>query len=101
LAPAYDYVSTIVYLPDDDFGMNLAGTKNYREIDEARLRRLAEHARLPQEPVVRAAREMVEIMRDVWPTIARDLPMSAEHRRHVEEHMNSLPLFALARAVAR
>jgi len=79
LAPAYDYVSTVVYMPRDDIGMNLAGTKSFGAIDDDRLVRLANHARLPRKPVLDAAHDMVDRMRETWPTIESDLPMSVEH----------------------
>jgi serine/threonine-protein kinase HipA len=101
LAPAYDYVSTVVYMPRDDIGMNLAGTKSFGDIDDDRLVRLANHARLPRKPVLDAAHDMVDRMRETWPTIESDLPMSVEHRAIVERHMDSVPLFAPRTPTAR
>ncbi len=95
LAPAYDFLSTIVYISDDDFGMNLAGTKSISDLDESRFSRLASHARLPRKPVLDAAHDMVERMREVWPRIKADLPLSSEHRARVTEHMNAQPLFSV------
>lgn len=93
LAPAYDYLSTIVYVPDDDLGMNLLGSKAFEDFDEARLRALANRARVPFKPVVDAARDMVNRMREMWPKIAGDLPIVAGDRALITEHMRRLPLF--------
>jgi serine/threonine-protein kinase HipA len=101
VSPAYDYVSTVVYMPNDDLGMNIAGTKLFTDVDDALLARLADHARLPRKPVVDAAREMVERMREVWPTMQEASPMTEDHRAIVMAHVDSLPLFAARSPLAR
>jgi serine/threonine-protein kinase HipA len=98
LAPAYDYVSTIFYIPDDDLGMNLLGSKAFTDVDEARLKALAAHAGLPTKPTLDAARDMVGRMREEWPKIASDLPLNAADRLVVERHMDRIPLFKLPTA---
>jgi serine/threonine-protein kinase HipA len=93
LAPAYDYISTIVYMPDDDLGMNLLGSRSFDDFDEARLRALAKRARLPTKPVLEAAYEMVDRMLGTWPRIAMDLPLDAGDRELITKHMVRPPLF--------
>jgi serine/threonine-protein kinase HipA len=93
LAPAYDFVSTIVYMPEDDLGMNLLGSKAFDDFDESRLRALADRALAPTKPVVDAAYEMVDRMRQVWPQIASTLPMEAGDRELITKHMDRIPLF--------
>ena len=41
LAPAYDYVSTLLYVEAESVGVDLAGTKQFLDIDIQRLMRLA------------------------------------------------------------
>jgi serine/threonine-protein kinase HipA len=98
LAPAYDYLSTIVYMPNDDLGMNLLGSKSFDDFDEARLRALADRALVPTKPVIDAAYDMVARMREMWRTIAADLPLDAADRALIAAHMDRVPLFR-ARAV--
>ena len=93
LAPAYDYLSTIVYLPSDDLGMNLLGSKSFDDFDEPRLRALADRALVPVKPVIDAAYDMVARMRETWPTIASDLPLDAADRAVITAHMDRVPLF--------
>jgi serine/threonine-protein kinase HipA len=93
LAPAYDYLSTIVYLPDDDLGMNLADTKRFSEIDAAAIVRLASRARLPRKPALDAALDMVARMREVWPSLASSLPLTREQGHAISAHMDRVPLF--------
>jgi len=96
LAPAYDYLSTIVYLPNDDLGMNLSDTKRFSEIDAAAIVRLASRARLPRKPVLDAAFDMVARMREVWPSLASSLPLTREQRQAISAHMDRVPLFGTA-----
>jgi serine/threonine-protein kinase HipA len=93
LAPAYDYVSTIVYMPDDDLGMNLLGSKSFDDVDDDRLLALADRALVPRKPVIDAAHEMADRMRDVWPKIAPDLPLDAGDRATIGKQMDRVPLF--------
>jgi serine/threonine-protein kinase HipA len=97
LAPVYDFLSTIVYIPDGDFNLNLAGTKAFADLDDSRFARLAAHARLPRKPVLDAAHDMAERMLVVWPEVRADLPLNAEHRAMITAHMIAQPLFATRR----
>ena len=101
LAPAYDYLSTIKYMPNENLGMNLAGTKAFADIDRERIARLASHARLSVRAAELAVHDMVGRMRDVWPAIKGTLPIDDFHKRVVTEHMDRVPLFKMTSAFAR
>ena len=94
LAPAYDFVSTVVYIQDNNMNVNLAGTKQFSNVDDDLLAKVARYARLPTKPVLTAAHDMVDRMREVWPKLNGDLPLLAEHRNLIDAHMNSIPLFS-------
>jgi len=66
LAPAYDLVGTIPYIPADRLALSLADTKVFGEVDLKRFRRYAEKAGLPVRLVVQTARETAERVRDLW-----------------------------------
>jgi serine/threonine-protein kinase HipA len=93
LAPPYDYLSTVVYMPGDGTGLNIAGTKRFADIDEARLTALSKRAGLPKKIVLDAAADMVASMHEVWPKIAGDLPIREAHRKAIEEHMDTVPIY--------
>ena len=101
LAPAYDYLSTIKYMPNENLGMNLAGTKAFADIDRERIARLASHAHLSVKTAELTVHDMVGRMRDVWPAIKDTLPIDDFHKRAVTEHMDSVPLFKTSTAFAR
>jgi len=100
LAPAYDYVSTLLYVEAENVGMNLAGTKQFIEIDMERLMRLAARAHLSTKIAEMRARKMVERMHEMWPAIKDTLPLANDLRETITEHMFRVPLFTGKRALA-
>ena len=101
LAPAYDFVSTLRYIPDDVLALNLAGTKNWDEIDMERFERLADRAHLSGRHVRRIVRETAERMLEVWPRINGDLPVDAATRSLVTNLMQTVPIFTGAKTPTR
>jgi serine/threonine-protein kinase HipA len=68
LAPAYDLVATIPYIPADRLALSLGDTKEFANINMERFRRFAEKAGLPTRIVLQTVRETAERLRDLWPT---------------------------------
>ncbi|MGH7708721.1 MAG: type II toxin-antitoxin system HipA family toxin [Vulcanimicrobiaceae bacterium] len=93
VAPAYDYLSTVIYMPDDDLGLNFAGTKAFTDVSAELVSAFADRASLPRRPVLRAAAEMVDRMRDIWPGLRGELPMEERQLAAIEAHMERVPLF--------
>jgi serine/threonine-protein kinase HipA len=92
LAPAYDLVSTVQYVPDDTHALNLGGEKEFARLDTDRFRRFAERAHLDPENVAGLALETASIARDVWATLKEELPMPLEFRARIDERLRLLPL---------
>jgi hypothetical protein len=57
LVPAYDLVSTMPYIADDQLALSLCGTRDFAKVDATLLRRFADHADVPRGAFVRAATE--------------------------------------------
>lgn len=94
LAPAYDLVSTIAYMDDDnEMGLSLAGTKKMLEISSESFEKFAKKADLPVRLVVKTAREMAARFEDAWKAKANELPMYPEVKKIVESHKSKIPLF--------
>lgn len=66
LSPAYDFVSTIAYLPDEKMALTLGRSKAMTELSLDQLRYLAAKARLPEKLVLDAAKGTVVQFMDVW-----------------------------------
>jgi serine/threonine-protein kinase HipA len=92
LAPAYDLVGTIPYIPGDHLALSLADTKAFDQIDLKRIRRFAEKAGLPVRLVEKTARETAAHVRDLWPTHEPLRALSERVRAAFAEHMKTIPL---------
>lgn len=92
LAPAYDLVSTIPYLPDDRMALSVAGTQDFRALDIDRFTRFADRAQLPVRAVLRVVRETADRVRDVWPTHEPLDLLSSGTRAAIASHMAHVPL---------
>jgi serine/threonine-protein kinase HipA len=74
LSPAYDFVSTIPYLPKDQLGLTFGGSRSLAGMTKEQVRRFADTARLPTSPLWEIVRETVERTAEAWRALeARDL----------------------------
>jgi len=92
LAPAYDLVSTVAYLPDDQLALSLGGTKVFAEIDLERFRRFAIRENLPQRLVLQTARRTAEAIRDQWPSHGSAAALPVALRDAIQRQMRTVPL---------
>ena len=92
LAPAYDLLSTIPYLPDERAALTFSRTKRFDEFSADELSHLAAKALLPQRLVLDTARETAALFHQHWQSEKKNLPLSTEVVRAVETHMNKIPI---------
>ena len=92
LAPAYDFVSTIAYIPDDKAALKYSRTKLFSEFSEDELSHLAARALLPEGVVLDAARETVALFRQHWHAERYNLPLAANVVAAIEAHLTTVPL---------
>ena len=92
LAPGYDFVATVPYLPGDKLALNLAGTKIMRDVSERHFIDLSAKARVPEYLVLQTMRETVEKTTVVWQQEKKLLPLSKEIIDRIEDHMQGLAL---------
>ena len=92
LAPAYDFVSTIAYIPDKNAALKFSRTKRFDELTLEELSRLADKALLPQKLVLDAARRTVALFRDNWAKEKKNLPMADAVVQAIEKHIRTIPL---------
>jgi hypothetical protein len=80
LAPAYDYVSTLPYLPGDALALNFVGSKAFHSLTIKQFKRFVAKSLLPEKLVFDTIEETVSLFAQVWE--ARDsLPMDVEYLR--------------------
>jgi serine/threonine-protein kinase HipA len=96
LAPAYDFVSTIAYLPDPNAALKVSRTKRFDEFTFDELSHLAAKAMLPEKLVLDTARETVAQFHQHWQAEKGNLPLSADAIHAIERQLKTVPI---ARAV--
>jgi serine/threonine-protein kinase HipA len=92
LAPAYDLVATVPYLPADRLALSLGDTKEFADIDVDRFRRFSEKAGLPTRIVLQTVRETAGRLRDLWPTHEPLQALPERIRKAMATHVQSVPL---------
>ena len=90
LAPAYDFVSTIPYIRDDNFALKFSRTKRFDEFGVDELTHLAARAELPEKLVLDTAKETVVRFHEVWKAESAHLPLSQHVRTTIEAHLATL-----------
>jgi len=92
LAPAYDFVATVPYIPGDATNMKISRAKVFSAFSVDELEHLAVKAAIPKKMAIDAAKETVRLFREHWEAEAANLPMSDEVRSAVETHVKTVPI---------
>lgn len=92
LAPAYDFVSTIPYIPDSKAALNFSRTKRFDQFSEDELAHLAAKALLPEKLVLDTARETVALFHQHWHAEKDALLLTADVIQSVEAHLKTIPI---------
>ena len=92
LSPAYDFVSTIPYIPGDNAALKFSRTNRFDEFSEDELAHLAAKAQLPQTLVIDTARETVELFHQYWRSEKQNLPLTQQIIKAIEAHITTVPL---------
>jgi serine/threonine-protein kinase HipA len=66
LAPVYDVLSTIPYIPADAMALSLAGERSFKALNVQRWKAFANRARLPEAAVLKAVVDTVEQVNGFW-----------------------------------
>lgn len=94
LAPAYDFVSTIAYVPDANAALNFSRTKRFDSLTRDELSHLAAKSLLPEKLVLDTARETVALFHQHWNAEKANLPLSRVVVNAIEDHMRKIPIAA-------
>jgi serine/threonine-protein kinase HipA len=90
LAPAYDLLSTLAYLPDDNAALNFHRSREWASFTYGELETIAGRAHLPSHLIVDTARKTVERFDALWAQEKGHLPFSGEVITAVEKHRKQL-----------
>ena len=92
LAPAYDFVSTIPYLPEDELALSFVDSKAFSSLTYNQFKRFAEKSKLREDLVVETARDTVKSFTKLWQSIG-DFPLDSRVVKIISEHLKNIPLF--------
>jgi serine/threonine-protein kinase HipA len=92
LAPAYDFVATTPYLPDDNMALTLGRSKRFDEFSTDQLSNFAVKARLPKKFVLDTARDTVQTFDDLWSKAKKEFGMNKTLITALEKHRKIVPL---------
>lgn len=92
LAPGYDYVSTIGYMPDYKLALSIAGEKNMHAVTLEHFRKMAAKAKLPEELVARTVKEASEKIREIWQKEKNSLVLKKEQIDIIDKHQDKILL---------
>ncbi len=92
IAPAYDFVSTIAFLPDETMALSFGHSKEWNDVTSDELIWFAGKAHLPQKLVMDSAKEIVEKFQQMWPEEKTNLSFSEELVQAIENHLKKIPL---------
>ncbi|WP_022728870.1 type II toxin-antitoxin system HipA family toxin [Fodinicurvata sediminis] len=95
LAPAYDFVSTIAYIRDEEAALKYARSRRFDALSLDELSTLAGKAHLPVKPVLDTARETVARFREAWAREKAHLPQANNVTQAIDTHLAGLPLARL------
>jgi serine/threonine-protein kinase HipA len=91
LSPAYDIVTTSVYMDDErEFALNLAKNKNWFDVNSSNFEQWAKRSDVPWRAIKPHLHDTMENVRSLWPDALKDLPMDDEHKKKLKEHWNTL-----------
>ncbi|WP_022729042.1 type II toxin-antitoxin system HipA family toxin [Fodinicurvata sediminis] len=90
LSPAYDFVATLPYLPNDKLALSFGGSKDIHGISQEQIRRFADRAGLAVSPLWRLVEETVQETMETWREhSAKDL-LPDRLRSSIDTHLQTV-----------
>lgn len=93
IAPAYDFVSMVAYLPRERLALGLGGTKEFHEVTLESFETFVVKAGLPRQASLDAVMDTIDAVRAAWRD-SGDLLMASNVRTSIDSHLERLPLWA-------
>lgn len=93
LSPAYDLLSTIPYIKDDNAALKYSRTRVMAELSRDELAHLAAKAHLPEKMVLDTALETVARFKEVWGNEKKNLPLATAVVHAIDEHAKKVAIY--------
>lgn len=92
LAPAYDFISTICYLPDDKMALNLVKEKRWDQINMNSFISFANKIKFPVNVILNTIQQTVELFHQCWEEEKKNINLPKEFIRIIDNHQKSIDL---------
>ncbi|NOX08582.1 MAG: type II toxin-antitoxin system HipA family toxin [Gammaproteobacteria bacterium] len=87
LSPAYDIVTTRVYIDEEkEYALNLGKTKKWYSVTEDHFQYWTDKSGIPWRAIKPHIDDAMEKARTLWPEALKDLPMDEEHKNKLKSH---------------
>lgn len=90
LAPIYDVLSTVPYIPKDGLALSLTGEKSFKALTPERWRNFANRSRLPEGAVVTAVAETAAAVRDKWSVLPERDVVPGQVLERIDAHIDEM-----------
>ncbi|MHC1550717.1 type II toxin-antitoxin system HipA family toxin [Phyllobacterium sp. K27] len=90
LAPVYDVLSTIPYIPADAMALSLAGERSFKAMNAQRWKAFANRTRLPEAAVLKAVTETVERVNQIWWSLPEREVVPAKVLERIDTHLKTM-----------
>ncbi|MDT8429710.1 MAG: type II toxin-antitoxin system HipA family toxin [Pseudomonadales bacterium] len=91
LSPAYDIVTTSVYIENEtEYALNLGKTKEWHIVSLAHFQAWADKSGLPWRAIKPHLDDTLSKARELWPEALQTLPMNDEHKTGLKAHWRRL-----------
>ena len=91
LSPAYDFVSTIPYIDDEQAALKYSRTKRFDEFTLDELKHLSAKAFLPEKVVLDTAIETASLFHEYWHKEKNHLPLYPNVIKAIDKHILKIP----------
>lgn len=92
IAPAYDFVSTIAFMPDEDMALSFLDSKAFSSLTRDQFARFARKAGLPEKLTLDTVEETLLAFDEAWRS--PDIPeLSDKTRETIQRHLKTIPLW--------
>lgn len=88
LAPIYDVLSTVPYIPADTMALSLAGERSFKALGAQRWKAFAHRARLPEPAVLKAVVNVVELVNQYWWTLPERAAIPEKVLERIDTHVS-------------
>lgn len=92
LAPGYDLLSTVPYIPQDGLALNLSDTKEMKSIGMEHFRKLVKKAGVPEHIVLQTVRDTVDATHTAWAEQGKNYDLPADIRDSIQKHMDDVEI---------